>query len=198
MARTKSYNRDSAVEAAMVAFWKHGFGSIGVRQLEAETSINRFALQTDFGGKQGLFLEALERYLTISDENALKPLKVGGLDALIGFFQQLVEGEDGDPKNTGCLMVNTVIENADLKIEEVEKITTAHYENMLKMFEFTLRCAQNREEIRPDFDLTGASRMLLTFAMGVEVYIRMKSDLNAAKEQVEFLISEIEGWRVGK
>ena len=75
MARAKSYDREVAVEAAMLAFWRKGYGALGVREIESETSINRFALQTDFGGKQGLFLEALQKYLAISDETALKPLQ---------------------------------------------------------------------------------------------------------------------------
>lgn len=38
--------------------------------------------------------------------------------------------------------------------------------------------------------------MLLTFAMGVEVYVRMNGSVGAASVQVEFLVSQIESWRL--
>lgn len=196
MARAKSYDREVAVEAAMLAFWKKGYGALGVREIESETGINRFALQTDFSGKQGLFLEALQKYLTISDETALKPLQSGGIDALVSFFRQLAKGEDEDPRDAGCLMVNTVIENANLGIDEVNDITTKHYENMQKMFELALGWAQDEGEISRTFDIPAAAKMLLTFAMGVEVYIRMNGSVDIASVQVEFLIQQIETWKV--
>lgn len=196
MSRTKSYDREIAVEAAMLAFWKKGYGALGVREIESEAAINRFALQTDFGGKQGLFLEALRKYLAISDETALKPLRLGGLSALISFFRQLAEGETEDPRDGGCLMVNTVIENANLGIDEVKDITTKHYDNMHNMFELALGSAQDAGELSRDFDIPSAARLLLTFAMGVEVYVRMNGNVNAASAQVEFLVSQIESWRL--
>ncbi|WP_282096786.1 TetR/AcrR family transcriptional regulator [Epibacterium ulvae] len=196
MARAKSYDREIAVEAAMLAFWRKGYGALGVREIESETSINRFALQTDFGGKKGLFLEALQKYLAISDETALKPLQSGGLTALISFFRQLTRGEADDPRDGGCLMVNTVIENANLGIDEVSDLTNNHYNNMQRMFELALGWAQEAGELPQDFDRTSAAKMLLTFAMGVEVYVRMNGSVSAASSQVEFLVSQIESWRL--
>ncbi|WP_298357830.1 TetR family transcriptional regulator [uncultured Litoreibacter sp.] len=198
MARAKNYDREKAVEAAMLAFWKKGYGALGVREIESETSINRFALQTDFGGKQGLFLEALQKYLEISDETALKPLQSGGLTALISFFRQLAHGEAEDPRDGGCLMVNTVIENANLGIDDVSELTARHYSNMQRMFELALGWAQEEGELAHDFDLSSAAKMLLTFAMGVEVYVRMNGTVSAASAQVEFLVSQIESWRLKK
>lgn len=194
MARQKSYDRDEAVENAMLTFWEKGYSNVGVRQLEKETSINRFALQTEFGGKEGLFLEALNKYLEMSDETALKPLKDGGLGALKDFFEVLTTGYENDPRDAGCLMVNTVIENAELGIDSVRQITSTHYDNMQKMFVLALEIARERKEISLDFDIDAAARYLLTFAMGIEVYVRMHLDVNAARKQADFLINEINNW----
>lgn len=194
MARKKGYDPDQAIEAAMLAFWQKGYGALGVRQIETETSINRFALQTEFGGKKGLFLAALERYLSLSDETSLKPLAAGGIEAIKEFFITLVEGHDNDPRNLGCLMVNTVIENADLQMEDVQKITTQHYDNMRNMFLAALQQARSDGKLDKDFDCEHAARYLLTFAMGTEVFVRMNGHVNAAAPQVEFLLAEIDSW----
>lgn len=203
MARQKSYDRKEAVDVAMKTFWQKGYTNVGVRQIERETSINRFALQTEFGGKEGLFLEALDSYLKLSQETALLPLVGRGLDGICEFFELLVsspdtegQGESQDPRKYGCLMVNTVIENADIGSQNIQKITTAHYDGMQKSFEQCLGIAKLQGELKPQFDVVAAARYLLTFAMGIEVYVRMNGTVDAAREQVDFAMAEVNNWRV--
>ena len=203
MARQKSYDRKEAVDVAMKTFWQKGYTNVGVRQIERKTSINRFAPQTEFGGKEGLFLEALESYLKLSQETALLPLKGRGLDGICEFFELLVtspesmEKSDGeDTRNYGCLMVNTVIENVDLGSKEIQKVTTAHYNGMQRSFEHCLEIAKRQGEIGPQFNVVAAARYLLTFAMGIEVYVRMIGNVSAAREQVDFAMEEVKNWRV--
>ncbi|MBV1933634.1 MAG: TetR/AcrR family transcriptional regulator [Parvibaculaceae bacterium] len=61
MSRSRKVAPEEAVQAAMEAFWKHGYHELGTRQLEEETGITRFTLQTTYGGKKKLFLNALDR-----------------------------------------------------------------------------------------------------------------------------------------
>ncbi|MDQ2090596.1 TetR/AcrR family transcriptional regulator [Marimonas arenosa] len=194
MARRKSYDRDSAVTAAMHTFWARGYSNTGVRQIERETGINRFALNTEFNGKTGLFLEALNAYLAMSRETMLKDLSAGGLDGIRAFLKGLVKGGASDPRRYGCLMVNTVIENADLGLEEVRAIATAHFDALQASFEDALRMAKQNSELPLEFDIPAAARTLLTFSMGVEVFVRMQEDLGAAQQQVDFLLSLIDRW----
>jgi AcrR family transcriptional regulator len=195
MARKKSYDRQEAVNAAMLAFWAKGFGSLGVREIEQQTGINRFALQTEFGGKQGLFLEALEAYLELSRQSVLRALKRGSLSGIKEFLDTLVTPVENDPRNLGCLMVNTAIENADLEITDVQELVDRHYENMHALFEDALLEARKAGALPVDFDVAGAARTLLTFSIGLEVYVRMHKDMRAAREQVAFMKKQIDGWR---
>ena len=198
MPRTKSYDRDTAIDDAMRIFWENGYSAIGVRRIEKETSINRFALQTEFGGKQGLFREVLNRYLKVSAETTLKPLQCGGLHALTEFLRAMATRRDSDPRDSGCLMVNTVIDNAALGSKDVRQITAAHFESIRTMIESSLATARDDGEIEPDFDIQAAAQALLTFAIGIQVCVRMDRDVSAARRQVDFLIAQIEGWRIGR
>lgn len=195
MVRKKSYDRDEAVGKAMHAFWERGFSNLGVREIEQRTGINRFALQTEFGGKGGLFVESLNAYLDLSRQTALKHLQTGGLDAIEAFFRSLTHEETDDPRNAGCLMVNTVIENADLKLVDVQDLTRSHYEGMQTQLERALREAQDQGEITVGFDIPSAAVTLLTLAMGMEVYIRMNGSVDAARPQGAFVEQLINGWR---
>ena len=62
MPRKRKLSIEEAIEKSMFAFWQYGFG-LGVRSLEEKTGINRFMLQTELGGKEGLFIKALDAYL---------------------------------------------------------------------------------------------------------------------------------------
>lgn len=196
MGRQKTYDRAAAVEAAMTTFWRGGYSNVGVRQIEQDTAINRFALQTDFGGKRGLFLEALEAYLAVSHETVLKPLHRGDLDGVIAFFEAIPKQGSSDPRRCGCLMVNTAIENAELGMDDVQALTEAHYAEMERLFTTALAAAQTAGTIDVALNISDAARALLTFAMGLEVFIRMTSDTGAVSRQVEFIVSQIKGWRV--
>jgi len=193
MPRKKTYDREKALDLAMHAFWSCGVRNLGVRELEGMTGINRFALQTEFGGKNGLLLETLERYLAMSRETTLVPLRGGGLDGIIRFFRNMTA--EGAPGACGCLMVNTAIENVELKLDDVQKITDDHFRRMRELFEGALESARDNGELPADFDTASAAKSLLTFAMGTQVLSRMEGNASACRDQTDFIIAQIEGWR---
>ena len=60
--RPRSFDRDAALEAAMTVFWNKGFEGTSISDLTAAMGINPPSLYSAFGDKEGLFLEAVERY----------------------------------------------------------------------------------------------------------------------------------------
>jgi hypothetical protein len=57
-----------------------------VRKLEELTGTNRFALQTEYGGKNGLFAEIPDAYTAHWDCHYLEPVRNGNLDDLAAYF----------------------------------------------------------------------------------------------------------------
>ena len=68
MPRERKLTIEEAIEKSMFAFWEHGFG-LGVRNLEQITGINRFMLQTELGGKEGLFLHRKSFKISLKSGN---------------------------------------------------------------------------------------------------------------------------------
>ena len=60
--RPRGFDRDAALEAAMRAFWAHGYETTSISDLTAAMGINAPALYSAFGDKERLFLEALALY----------------------------------------------------------------------------------------------------------------------------------------
>lgn len=60
--RPLSFDRDAALEQAMLTFWRHGYETTSIVDLTAAMNITAPSLYTAFGDKKRLFLEAARRY----------------------------------------------------------------------------------------------------------------------------------------
>ena len=60
--RPLSFDRDAALEQAMLTFWRHGYESTSIVDLTTAMGITAPSLYTAFGDKKRLFLEAAHRY----------------------------------------------------------------------------------------------------------------------------------------
>ncbi len=194
MARSKSYVRSEALEKARDAFWRHGYDALGVRAIEQCADLNRFAIQTEFGGKEGLFLEALDKYAEESVQVFIDPIKEGSLDAIRQFFIDATSPRENDQRDFGCLMVNTVVENASLGNAGFRKRTDAHYGKMLAAFGSALKNTRKQGGLRDDVDIEEAASFLLGLAMGMQVYNRMNGSAAAARHQSSMAVKILDSW----
>ncbi|WP_446743138.1 TetR/AcrR family transcriptional regulator [Silvibacterium acidisoli] len=62
--RPKTFERETALDAAMLLFWTRGFEQTSVDDLAAAMGIRTSSLYSSFGDKEALFLEAVEHYRT--------------------------------------------------------------------------------------------------------------------------------------
>jgi len=60
--RPLSFDRDAALQKAMLAFWRHGYETTSVSELTHAMGITAPSLYAAFGDKQRLFLEAMRLY----------------------------------------------------------------------------------------------------------------------------------------
>lgn len=60
--RPRAFDRDAALEKAMVLFWERGYEGAAIGDLAAAMGINRPSLYAAFGCKEALFREAMELY----------------------------------------------------------------------------------------------------------------------------------------
>lgn len=197
MPRKKSYSHEDALSNATKAFWKMGYEHLGVRALGEQTGVNRFALQTEFGGKQGLFLEVLDNYAADVDALLLKPLRAGGLAAVKTFFEKLTSQTPDGPRDFGCLMVNTVVENAGLDDPEIRAKTDAHYAAVLAALARALRNAKEQGEVAADFEVEPAAEYLLASAMGIQVFVRNRGRVASATALGRVAVGVVTSWESG-
>ena len=62
MARPVEFDRETVLDAALLAFWKSGYAACSLQMLVDATGLSRQSIYNTFGDKDGLFLAALDHY----------------------------------------------------------------------------------------------------------------------------------------
>jgi AcrR family transcriptional regulator len=195
LARPKTYDRNEAVERACQAFWVHGYGALGVRELEKLTGLNKFAIRSEFGGKEGLYLEALRYYAEAAKVTVLAPMREGGRGTIEAFFEGLVTEGCANSSRWGCLIVNTGIENAELKRPALQAASDDYWSTLAQHFEAALRRAIELGEIDQMLDAGEASQGLVTAVMGIHTMNRISDAHDAGAPLVNMVRDLIKSWR---
>ncbi|KPH83146.1 TetR/AcrR family transcriptional regulator, partial [Bosea vaviloviae] len=68
--RPSQFDRDAALEAALMAFWRDGYQANSVKALSERLGITRSSFYNAFESREAMFMEALERYLERSPDRA--------------------------------------------------------------------------------------------------------------------------------
>lgn len=163
MGRKKTYQRDQVLNKAMKLFWKKGYEGTHLQELVAETGLNRFSLYKEFGGKDGLFQEAMTIYLKklqeISADLRHEPL---GLDNIIRYVDTLMKTDF----SYGCFMVNTLTERFvlhDAITQRLRLFVKGAEESLLK----NLKAARENDEIDAKLDIDALAKFLVVFDIGL-------------------------------
>lgn len=191
MPRPRSYDRQEAVEKACKAFWEHGFQALGVREIERLTGLNQFAIRTEFGGKEGLYLEALKFYGDAAISTALAPLRDGGIAEIVAFLRGLVDSGSMSSSPWGCLIVNTGIENARVRSERLQAATESYWNTLEGCIYGALENAIARGEIASDLDKLALARGMVTAVMGVHSRNRTSRSNQGGRELVDLVCSHL-------
>jgi TetR/AcrR family transcriptional regulator, transcriptional repressor for nem operon len=194
MARPRKIETDRAVPVSMEVFWRYGFHQVGTRQLEDETGVTRFALQTIHGGKKSIYLQGLDHYLTMFEDCLLPQMDDGSLETLARWFVQLGSREQvGDNFGSGCLMVNGLVEFAGTDPEVGQRVD--RFMTLLSAkFASTLGNIQLAGGLSEGFDIGAAGALLVAAAIGLNVSNRATRGEAAGGPLALGIAAMVRGW----
>ncbi|GAB2809794.1 TetR/AcrR family transcriptional regulator [Streptomyces daliensis] len=192
MARTREFDTEAAVSRAMELFWTRGYEATSVRDLTQCLGIGQGSLYAAFGGKDGLYRAALERYRTTLAASALRGLEEGA-DARSAIRTLLTERiriavERG---GQGCLAVNAVCERLPedaATLRTVRDMQDATREALTEV----LWAAMDRGEIAARHDPHTVAAFLVTFLNGLLVSAKVTPDLPALEPLVEVALAALD------
>ncbi len=108
--RPLGFDREVALESAMMLFWRHGYEATSVSDLTKAMGITPPSLYTAFGDKKQLFLEAVQRYISgpITSESIIDEAP-SARAAAAGLLRASVMGFTGKSTPAGCLLASSAI-----------------------------------------------------------------------------------------
>lgn len=124
--RPIGFDRDAALEAAMLLFWERGYEGTSMADLTQAMDLNPSSIYAVFGDKQELFALAAKQYVDVLAQYMVKALKQPTLRAFIlAAFDNTVEflGSKEHPSScftlTGAMSCGTDTEPAKLLMREM-------------------------------------------------------------------------------
>ena len=196
MARRKNYVRKEVVQKARDAFWKRGYRALGIREIESLLCVGRFAIRTDFKGKEGLFLEALQSYRKEEETNIIAPLDAGeDLTVLEDLLTYFITPSEITYRKFGCLLVNTMVENATLQNPKIKKHTTEHFANIRTAIIRLVKRAKAKGAVREEVNVKAAGDFIIGSLMAIGLINRDAQDVTAATGYVKMVKATIASWR---
>ena len=169
MARTKEFDRESALDKAMNLFWSKGYEATSMAELLETMGIGRQSLYDTFGDKHDLFLAALSRY----EELTGTPLRTcfDTAESVRGAFRDLFMRfvrETEVEQRRGCFMVNTAAELSALD-PKAAKAVQASQRGLEALFFKALRRAHESGELPASKDPRALARFLVGALQGLRL-----------------------------
>jgi TetR/AcrR family transcriptional repressor of nem operon len=174
VARTKEFDPDSALRAAMDLFWRKGYEATSMQDLVDGLGIGRGSIYATFGSKHELYLRALDRYAEQFDARALDRLSRSGpaLPVVREFVRAFLA--DALTDGRGCLVTNTAVECP--RDRPLARLVEVSWDGLETAFASALTRARNQGELAEDKDPRALARFLVTFVQGLRVLAKVPDE----------------------
>jgi TetR/AcrR family transcriptional repressor of nem operon len=184
MARLIEFDRQKALESAMLLFWRQGYSAASLSQLLEAMAISRSSFYAAFTDKRSIYIEALTLFsqrtnvVLLSVEDDKNPG-----NAIKNFFEHTLFSVPERRMRRGCMMVNTVLELADVdqglsilaaqKLDEIERAFEVCFERALHSGTFSTQ--QTAKE-------------LAQFVMTINQGLRVASRKDTSKKDLQNIL----------
>ncbi|MER7762283.1 TetR/AcrR family transcriptional regulator [Streptomyces sp. NPDC097619] len=188
MARTKEFDPDAALRAALELFWRRGYEATSLSDLVEHLGIGRASLYATFGSKHELYLKALDRYGEEQGPRMLAELSRPGpaLPAVREVVRRFAAeaGSDGERRRIGCFVTNTATELAPHDPAAARRVELS-WEQAETLLHAALARAQAQGELPADRDPRALARMLLVLMQGLRVVGKATEDPARVRDAAE-------------
>ena len=170
--RPRSFDEDETLQRVLDVFWVRGYEASSYPALEEATGLRRQSLRYAFGDKDAMFLKALSRYadrrvgeFAVALSSHRSPFVC--LEAAFAIWVKDAE----DPRQRGCMVVNTLAEASNVPAEALVFAQTAA-RRLIKLLEKTFRAGQVCGEVATKLSPKELAVIALTLGDGLTLHGR--------------------------
>ncbi len=171
--RPREFDRDQALERAMLAFWRRGYEGTSMADLVQALGIASARIYAAFGSKQDLFREAVQHYEAgdggFADRAMAQEPRVR--DALARVLRDAVATYTDDAHPLGCMVV-TAATNCAEENEAVDAWLAEHRRQRTQSLIDRLQRALDEGELRAGTDVQALGDFYATQLHGISVQAR--------------------------
>ena len=172
MGRPLSFERETVLREAMLAFWKNGYETTSVVDLTTAMGISAPSLYAAFGDKKSLFLKVVALYAG-SDEERVRAITEAesaraAASAMLMACAMLYTGETTPP---GCLLASSTASGSDAHADTRAAVTVIRAQGRQAL---RRRIEEDVEAgmLPADTDATALSDLMFAVAQGMSALAR--------------------------
>lgn len=187
MARTKEFDPEAALQAALELFWQRGYEATSMSDLVDRLGIGRASIYATFGSKHELYLKALDRYDRAGLEPIMRELSRPGpaLPAVRALVRRYAtEAADDRLRRSGCLVTNTAAELAPHDAAAARRVERS-WDQLQTVLHSALLRAQAQGELPAGRDPLALARTLLVLMQGLRVVGKASGDPARVRDAAE-------------
>jgi len=194
MPRTKEFDPEEVLEAAMELFWENGFEATSAQDLVDRTGLNRSSLYNTFGSKQELYLRALDHYRQ-QDADAFDRLLDqfdSARDALRYLLEDAMPTTEEDTR--GCFLASATVERAHCDDQTRERVRES-FDQMRDGFEAVIEHGQAQGEFPVDRDPEAMAHALAATYFGMQTLAKLGLPTAVFEDVVDRTLQGLESQR---
>ena len=124
LGRPRSFDRETALRAAMLRFWRHGYEGTSLADLTAAMRVTAPSIYAAFGDKKRLFLEAVTLYVSgPRTSSAIIDEAPTARAAAEGLLLASAEGFTGAKTPPGCLLASSTASGSAASADVQAEVT---------------------------------------------------------------------------
>jgi AcrR family transcriptional regulator len=171
--RPREFDRDAALEAAMLLFWRKGFAMTSMNDLCEAMGIRSPSLYAAFGDKEALYLEAVDHYVRtvgppVWDRLAEEETARAGVESLLLAATESLPKSRATP--AGCMAALAAV--GDELPPAIANVARKVRLKMLSQLRSRLEAAVSGGELPASTDIDRLSRFYLSVFEGMAIQAR--------------------------
>lgn len=170
MPRPRKFDEADVVGAAREEFWTRGYGATSVDDLTNVTGLGKGSLYGAFGDKHGLFLRALDNYITSALDDVRAQLRdpaYRAYDRLARHIRAQARAVAADTGRRGCMMAKSAAELGAVD-DDVERAVERAYAQWRTELAECIKEAQRDGSVDTKQSPQALATTLLAFMRGQE------------------------------
>jgi AcrR family transcriptional regulator len=194
--RNRSFDKDSALEQAMLVFWTNGYPGTSLSDLTNAMGINKSSLYSTFGNKEKLFIQAVDLYSNkygLVHANELFKTEKKLPERIRNYLLSIAQMITRFDLPTGCLICNSTSEIAGdcLPDNATTNISAMNQQTVISLTTFFEK-EQNEGNLNKKCLAKTLANYLLTLQFGLAISARNGSDMEELEEVINFSIVQFE------